>query len=270
MFLRPLQAVAQRTGKKLALILCGRAPTELLAGHFLAGAARYAPDVRVVMVDSREDADRRGAWAAGDIFMSLADGIQETFGLTPLEAMAACLPVVVSDWDGYKDTVRDGVDGFRIATWAPEPGIAGASYALRHQLGVLDYETTIAGRPPGCATSVDLAQLVDQLTVLLVEQPDLRRRMGQAGQARVRETFDWSHIYRQYQALWGELNARRASAAQRPEELAWAQAAPKVAPARLDPFESFGHYPTHLIGCAKDKVALRPGVTFDDYLCAQR
>ena len=28
--------------------------------------------------------------------------------------MAAGLPVVVSDWDGYRDTVRDGVDGFRI------------------------------------------------------------------------------------------------------------------------------------------------------------
>ena len=41
--------------------------------------------------------------------MSLADNIQETFGLTPVEAMAAGLPCVMSDWDGYRDTVRDGV-----------------------------------------------------------------------------------------------------------------------------------------------------------------
>jgi glycosyltransferase involved in cell wall biosynthesis len=33
--------------------------------------------------------------------------------------MAAGIPVVVSDWDGYKDTVRDGVDGFRIPTFKP-------------------------------------------------------------------------------------------------------------------------------------------------------
>ena len=28
--------------------------------------------------------------------------------------MAAGLPVVVSDWDGYRYTVTDGVEGFRI------------------------------------------------------------------------------------------------------------------------------------------------------------
>jgi len=28
--------------------------------------------------------------------------------------MAAGLPCVVTDWDGYKDTVRHGEDGFRV------------------------------------------------------------------------------------------------------------------------------------------------------------
>ena len=50
-------------------------------------------------------------WAAADIFLSLVDNIQETFGITPLEAMAAGLPVVASDWDGYRYTMRDGVEG---------------------------------------------------------------------------------------------------------------------------------------------------------------
>ena len=46
-------------------------------------------------------------WAAADVFLSLVDNIQETFGITPLEAMAAGLPVVASDWDGYRYTMRD-------------------------------------------------------------------------------------------------------------------------------------------------------------------
>jgi alpha-maltose-1-phosphate synthase len=254
-----LQAAAEQTGKKLALILCGRAPSEAVGETFLAGAAKHAPDVRVISVNSRDDASRRGAWAAGDIFISLADGIQETFGLTPVEAMASGLPVVVSDYNGYRDTVRDGIDGFRVSTWAPEPGRGGDTYALRHELGALSYDaycwmTTLP-------TSVDIRQLTERLT-LLVEQPDLRRSMGRAGQTRARELFDWSYVFRQYQALWADLNARRTAAS--PDELAWAAAAPKTPPSRLDPFRSFGHYPTAQIG-PQTRVALAPQATLETY-----
>ena len=63
-----------------------------------------------------------GLWAAGDIFLSLIDNMQESFGLTPIEAMAAGLPRVISDWDGYRDSVEHGEDGFLIPTLQPPPG----------------------------------------------------------------------------------------------------------------------------------------------------
>jgi starch synthase len=256
-----LQATAERTGKKLALILCGRAPNEKIFAAFLAGAAKFAPDVRVVCVDSRDDAARRNAWAAGDIFISLSDGIQETFGLTPVEAMASGLPAVVSDYDGYKDTVRDGIDGFRIQTWAPAPGLGGQLYALRHELDVINYDTYCW--LASSATSVDFGQLTDRLS-LLVEQPDLRRKLGEAGQARAREVYDWAHVYRQYRELWGDLNVRRAAAADNGEELAWVAAAPRTAPSRQDPFHAFGHYPTAQI-THQTPVAIVPGATLETY-----
>ncbi|HLZ77162.1 glycosyltransferase family 4 protein [Phenylobacterium sp.] len=257
-----LQAAAERTGKKVVGILCGRAPNDALEQAYLEGAASYGPDVRVLHVDSRADETRRNAWAAGDIFISLSDGIQETFGLTPVEAMAAGLPVVVTDWNGYKDTVRDGVDGFRIDTWAPEANAAGVAYALRQEIKILDFDNYTWA--VAAATSVDIKQLSDRLTDLVAE-PDLRRRMGEAGYARARELYDWPLVYKQYQALWGELNGRRVAAASNEDETAWVRAAPKIPSSRLDPFDQFGHYPTHLIG-ARTRVALRPGVTFDDYL----
>ena len=61
-------------------------------------------------------------YAASDVFVSPADSPSESFGLTIVEAMACGRPVVASDWDGYKDTVRHGEDGFRIPTYAPPPG----------------------------------------------------------------------------------------------------------------------------------------------------
>ncbi len=49
----------------------------------------------------------------------LIDNMQESFGLTPIEAMAAGLPRVISDWDGYRDSVQHGEDGFLIRTIQP-------------------------------------------------------------------------------------------------------------------------------------------------------
>ncbi|HEY0710829.1 MAG TPA: glycosyltransferase family 4 protein, partial [Polyangia bacterium] len=59
------------------------------------------------------DAEKANLLAAADVFVSPSDNPQETFGLSVVEAMAAGLPVVVSDFDGYKDTVTEAV-GIRV------------------------------------------------------------------------------------------------------------------------------------------------------------
>jgi glycosyltransferase involved in cell wall biosynthesis len=239
-----LQAAAERTGARVVLIECGWSPNAVIAEAYAKGAADFAPAVRRLAVDAREQPEAyRRCWAACDLFVSLSDNIQETFGLTPVEAMAAGLPVVVSDWNGYRDTVRDGVDGFRIGTWSPAAGF-GDPLAEGAEAGSLNYDLYNWGAVS--TTSLDAVALVERLSALIAD-PDLRRRMGEAGRARARETFDWALIYRQYQALWGELNARRLAAAADPDELAWLAAAPRVAPDRLDPFHAFEHYPTQAI-----------------------
>ena len=134
---------------------------------------RRARDLRRA---ARTPAPYRQAWAAGDIFISLSDSIQETFGLTPIEAMAAGLPVVVSDWNGYKDTVRDGVDGFRIPTWTPPPGV-GERIAVEYEGGGdLRASISIAATPPWRSTPPQLGR------ARLREAGDgrglLRRRLG--------------------------------------------------------------------------------------------
>ena len=112
------------------------------------------------------------------------DNIQETFGLTPLEAMAAGLPVVVSDWDGYRFTVRDGIEGFLVPTLGGPPGPIGETIVTRHAARIDTYQSYVGSIAQHTAVHVGSAA-----TPLgqLIASPDLRRRMGAAGRARVRD-----------------------------------------------------------------------------------
>jgi hypothetical protein len=218
----------------VTLIECGWSPNEHVEKAFADAARLACPSVRVITLDGLDAAARQMAWAGADVFCSLADNIQETFGITPIEAMAAGLPVVVSDWDGYKDTVRDGVDGFRIPTVAPAAGL-GRDLAQRHALEIDSYDRYCGY---ACSlTAVDV-QATAQTFARLFESPRLRNEMGAAGRRRARENYDWSAILPQYEALWAHLNEIRQAEAENLTPL------PHPWPARMDPFHAFASYPT--------------------------
>lgn len=248
-----LQAAARSTGRKIVLVQCGWFANKAIEQTFRSGAAAACPDVRCLFTDGRLDLSRRNSWAVADLFVSLSDNIQETFGLSPLEAMAAGLPVVVTDWDGYKDTVRDGVDGFRIPTWMPAPG-TGEVLARAHESGLETYDAYCG---LSCQhVAVDHQVLAERLA-LLVTDAALRKRLGDAGRERARAVFDWSTVYRRYQELWGELDRLRPKQDDLPK-------APRAAPARLDPFLTFGHYSTHQVS-GSTLVRAQMGATADSY-----
>ena len=78
---------------------------------------RYCPSVNVLFLDGGDQGVGDRVWFAAYIFTLLSDNIQESFDSTPIKAMAAGLPVVVSDWNGYRDTVRNGIDGILVPTF---------------------------------------------------------------------------------------------------------------------------------------------------------
>jgi starch synthase len=225
------------TGVKLHLIECGWHANDYLAQAFAEAAQAACPQVPVTVLDGRRAADRATAWAGADLFCSLSDNIQETYGLTPLEAMAAGLPVVVSDWDGYRDTVRDGIDGLRVPTLMPPAGL-GVDLASRHALGVDTYDLYCGHSSQLVAVDVEAAAGAFER---LLRAPELCAQMGAAGRARAREHFDWAVIVPRYQALWRELDQRRRAAATEAPM-------PRVPwPARMDPFAAFAGYPTRAL-----------------------
>jgi phosphatidyl-myo-inositol alpha-mannosyltransferase len=104
---------------KLLLVVAGDGP----ARH---AVRRLPPSLRarVVMLGNVPHHRLPPFHAASDVFCAPATG-RESFGIVLVEAMAAGLPVVAADIPGYREVIRDGVDGLLIPP--SDPGaVAGA------------------------------------------------------------------------------------------------------------------------------------------------
>ena len=239
-----LQKAAQlvkASGKKVKLVECGWHANEFIQKAYQDAARQACPDVEVITLDGRKAQDRETAWAGADVFCSLSDNIQETFGIVPIEAMAAGLPVVVSDWDGYKDTVRHEVDGYRIATVMPEAGLA-TDLALRHAVEVDTYDMYCGHTCTLVSVDIEAAAIA---FAKLFESPALRQSMGAAGRERAQQVYDWKVIIAQYEALWAEQDRVRLAAMQDAAKVPAKLEQPW--PARMDPFHAFASYPTQAL-----------------------
>jgi D-inositol-3-phosphate glycosyltransferase len=204
------------------------------------------------------EADKRHLLAAADLFVSPCDNLQETFGISVIEALAAGLPAVVSDFDGYKESVTPEV-GVRVSTrWQPD-------LSFISEMGPLLYE-----RPLhlllGQSVEVDLGQL-EQALVDLVADDGRRAAMSRAAAARARALYDWRVVIPAYEAVWRRLAARRPTDGSPPRPASRAPHAPPpdghapppdgpppppaAAPPRHPLAMSFGdifsHYPTETI-----------------------
>ncbi len=225
----------KQDGRKLHFLMTGQFANKHVGPTFRESALEACPDVPVHFLDGTPGPDSWASWAAADIFLSLSDNIQESFGITPIEAMAAGLPCVVSDWDGYKDTVPDREVGFRVPTRMIPSGFGGG-LAKSYAEGAMTYDRFIGTVCLMTEVEVDAAaQAIWRLAV----SPDMRRRMGEAGQARARTVYDWSAVVPRYQELWAELAEIRASA---PEAV---QAPSGPAPVLEDPTTVFAGFASH-------------------------
>jgi phosphatidyl-myo-inositol alpha-mannosyltransferase len=108
--------------------------------------------------------------ATADVFVAPATG-QESFGIVLVEAMAAGVPVVASDIAGYREVVRDGVDGLLVP---PNDPIALAA-AIRR----------------------------------ILSEPELAASLKDAGRSRA-EAFSWLTVAPRLEAVYDRvLGARR-------------------------------------------------------------
>lgn len=197
-------------GVKMHVVMCGIFRQPYAKKVFTEGAARLMPDVGFLLLDGAKAEDRQETLSGADVFLFMIDNIQETFGLAPLEGMAAGLPVLASDWDGLKDTITPDV-GLRVTSRMLGP-VHLANESLRLQGGIDDYTQYCAA--VSAMTEIDMGDMKAKI-LALASNPDLRARMGAAALHRVKSLYDWKAVIPQMQALWAEQIARKKAASAR-------------------------------------------------------
>lgn len=250
-----LEHAAQQVEHAVYFVMAGWFPDgDRDRRRYQQAAAAYAPSVRLVLVDGNDPEVIGACWPAADVFLSLVDNIQETFGLTPVEAMAAGLPVVVSDWDGYRFTVNHGEQGFLIPTLGSTAPQLGTLLANLHLLSLETYQTYVGAVAQH--TAVDITAAAAAL-VQLFESPSLRVRMGACGQAQAASRFSWPVVVEQYNQLFDRLTERRllAGSTMTNEKISIVNH-----PFRGDPFADFGNFASDRIG---PTTLLSRGESFD-------
>ncbi|MDI6103339.1 glycosyltransferase family 4 protein [Actinoplanes sp. NEAU-A12] len=229
--LRPLLAafarVAERASARAHLVLAGATGAEADPRMLGRMAAEHGIADRVHFAENPAEDDKVALYRAADIFVALGDNVQETFGLALVEASAAGLPVVASDWSGFRTLVADGHTGYLIPTTAL------GTFPSLDALAPL-YHNVVNLHLASQAVGTDLDVLCDRL-IRLVDQPRLRRTLGDAARAYA-QRFSWDRVVEQYDALWTGLRSQRDLCLINPDD-----------PPRLNFRSAFAAYPTRLL-----------------------
>ena len=225
--------------QKIHLIQTGWFANDFVRDTFVNEANSVCPSIKMHFLDGKDQSNKFASLAAGDIFISLSDNIQETFGITPLEGMASSLPVIVSDWDGYKSTVRDEIDGFRIKSSMLPAGF-GEDLAFAHMMNDLNYDHYVGMSVQRVA--IDINDCINKL-IILIKDKSKRLEMGSEGRKRIEKLYDWPVILKQYTELSNELNNIRQLESKNYIEFCETN----LPSAHLDPYLLFESYPSKVM-----------------------
>jgi len=135
-------------------------------------------------------------YGAADAYLSVSDNIQETFGISVVEAMMAGVPPVVSDINGYKELLEHDVHGFKVPTcWIEHFDRAKLAEIMNFETMQLMLAQCMA---------VDSEVMYESLFTLATE-PERAEKMGAAAKEHARGNYSWFEIMKQYHAMWDAL-----------------------------------------------------------------
>ena len=231
-----IKQLAADTESKFELLIAGGANQQELTMHQdMINELGLAQIVHLVA--NFDPQFKQQLYCAADICVAPSDNIQETFGISIIEAMACGLPVVAADINGYSELIEHGVNGYKVTTtWLDEFELA----ELDEIMSPDTLQTLLAQ-----AMAIDLEQLHNHLKTL-IESPSLRDTLGSNGKSIASNQYRWQTVIHSYETLWDELKAQ-----------ALAQGGIETKPNLFsnDYLNSFSHYPTQQLGL-EQKVSI--------------
>ena len=182
--------------KAYVLVLAGFANSEDKLPETLQNYAK-SQGIELIVIVNPDNKLRQTLYASADIFISPADSLQETFGLTVIEAGISGLPVIVSDFNGYKDTVMHKHTGFLVPTIGLED--TKSNNALSRLWFDNQYHFKLSQ-----STVVHVPQMAEHIVELALNKK-LRRRMGENARKHCLDNFSWQKVIKKYVQLWDSL-----------------------------------------------------------------
>ena len=233
----------KKHGDNIVLLLAGTIPSHV-AAH-LQQMLQNLECGEQVLFRQPSLVDNPLYYAAADIFVSPSETLQESFGITPVEAMASGLPVVVSDWSGYRETVVHEQTGFLVKTLWSDCDADTSRYA---PLRPWEDDHLLLSQ----STVVDTSELFRYLDIL-IDNSEQRARMGQAARDHVVKHLSWQAVMARCSGLWQDL-AEIAGDLEQEKILRQHQTTHRNL-SQPQYFNSFGHFATQQMnGCEQLEI----------------
>lgn len=198
-----IKHLRMKNSKKIILILSGEDDKQVPAYPYIKKyIARLGLEDNVVILNLENDNEI--LYNTADVFTSPIDNVQETFGITVIEAMACGIPQVVPDWDGYRETLVHKETGFLIPTYWADCTADISSYPFADKEGEFGHKALYSHFLMSQSTAIDL-QAYEHAFQTLIDNPQLARCMAEVSVKRVNERYRWERIIKAYDSLWNEL-----------------------------------------------------------------
>jgi len=196
----------------------------------------------VCVMENIPSSEINNYYSLADIFISTSDTLTETMGLSILEAMSSGLPIIASDWSGYKELVEHGKNGFKVSTYWQEMD----NNFLNVTAEIYDPLTQFY---LGQSTAINTEELFYYLDLLLTDEK-LREEFSQNSRNLALEKYSWQIIIKQYENLWSELIEKAEFSKDKPNKFLYHNF-----------FETFKSYPTKVLNYFDEVEATESGKT---------